>query len=149
MRPSSCNARTMARSYRSNFVRKSSCMRACPEGSAAYYCAIIVVLHGFCHFRPGPDQILQCFTALAVYATGFHFTTSHRSSFMKIGVPKEVKIHECRVGLVPAGVRELVDGGHQVLVQTGAGAGIGFEDAHYLAAGAKVATTAADVFSAS
>jgi alanine dehydrogenase len=68
---------------------------------------------------------------------------------MKIGVPKEIKIHEYRVGLVPAGVRELVDGGHQVLVQTGAGAGIGFEDAHYLAAGAKVATTASEVFSAS
>jgi hypothetical protein len=44
--------------------------------SAAYYCAIIVILHGFCHFRLGPDQILQCFAALAVYATGFHFTTA-------------------------------------------------------------------------
>jgi len=44
---------------------------------------------------------------------------------MKIGVPKEIKIHEYRVGLVPAGVRELVDSGHQVLVQSGAGAGIG------------------------
>jgi len=65
---------------------------------------------------------------------------------MKIGVPKEVKIHEYRVGLVPAGVRELVDGGHQVLVQTGAGAGIGFDDSHYLAAGAKVAATPSEVF---
>ena len=55
---------------------------------------------------------------------------------MKIGVPKEIKIHEYRVGLVPAGVRELVDSGHQVLVQSGAGAGIGFEDSHYQAAGA-------------
>jgi alanine dehydrogenase len=45
---------------------------------------------------------------------------------MKIGVPKEIKVHEYRVGLVPAGVRELVDAGHQVVVQTGAGAGIGF-----------------------
>jgi alanine dehydrogenase len=65
---------------------------------------------------------------------------------MKIGVPKEIKIHEYRVGLVPAGVRELVDAGHQVLVETGAGAGIGFEDAHYQAAGAAIATTAAEVF---
>ena len=65
---------------------------------------------------------------------------------MKIGVPKEIKIHEYRVGLVPAGVRELVDAGHQVLVQTGAGAGIGFEDSHYQAAGAKIATKAEDVF---
>src|SRR5271154_4049044 len=65
---------------------------------------------------------------------------------MKIGVPKEIKIHEYRVGLVPAGVRELVDSGHQVLVQTGAGAGIGFEDSHYQAAGAKIAATADEVF---
>ena len=55
---------------------------------------------------------------------------------MKIGVPKEIKIHEYRVGLVPAGVRELVDAGHQVLVQSGAGGGIGFDDSHYQAAGA-------------
>ena len=68
---------------------------------------------------------------------------------MKIGVPKEIKVHEYRVGLVPAGVRELVDGGHQVLVQTGAGAGIGFDDSHYQAAGASIAPRAEDVFAAS
>src|SRR6202041_1774921 len=68
---------------------------------------------------------------------------------MKIGVPKEIKIHEYRVGLVPAGVRELVDAGHQILVQTGAGAGIGFEDSHYQAAGAGIVQRAEDVFSAS
>jgi len=68
---------------------------------------------------------------------------------MKIGVPKEIKIHEYRVGLVPAGVRELVDAGHQVLVQTGAGAGIGFGDSHYQTAGATIAATPAEVFSAS
>jgi alanine dehydrogenase len=65
---------------------------------------------------------------------------------MKIGVPKEIKIHEYRVGLVPAGVRELVSAGHQVLVQTGAGAGIGFDDSHYQSAGAMIATAAAEVF---
>jgi alanine dehydrogenase len=65
---------------------------------------------------------------------------------MKIGVPKEIKIHEYRVGLVPAGVRELVDAGHQILVQSGAGAGIGFDDSHYEAAGANVAARAADIF---
>ena len=65
---------------------------------------------------------------------------------MKIGVPKEIKIHEYRVGLVPAGVRELVDAGHQVLVQSGAGAGIGFEDSHYQSAGAAIAQRAQDVF---
>jgi alanine dehydrogenase len=67
---------------------------------------------------------------------------------MKIGVPKEIKIHEYRVGLVPSGVRELVDAGHQVLVQSGAGVGIGFDDASYQAAGAKVAAGAEDVFGA-
>jgi alanine dehydrogenase len=67
---------------------------------------------------------------------------------MKIGVPKEVKIHEYRVGLVPAGVQELVDSGHQVLVQSGAGAGIGFEDSHYLAAGGTIAKRAEDIYGA-
>ena len=58
---------------------------------------------------------------------------------MLIGVPKEIKIHEYRVGLIPASVRELVAQGHQVLVETGAGAGIGFPDAAYAAAGATIA----------
>jgi alanine dehydrogenase len=67
---------------------------------------------------------------------------------MKIGVPKEIKVHEYRVGLVPAGVHELAERGHEVLVQSGAGAGIGFEDADYEAAGAKIAAQATDVFGA-
>jgi alanine dehydrogenase len=66
--------------------------------------------------------------------------------FMKIGVPKEIKIHEYRVGLVPAGVRELVDSGHQVIVQSGAGAGIGFDDSHYQAAGASISKRVEDIF---
>ncbi len=66
---------------------------------------------------------------------------------MKIGVPKEIKIHEYRVGLVPAGVLELVRAGHQVLVQSGAGSAIGFEDADYKAAGATIAPDAKAVFS--
>ena len=65
---------------------------------------------------------------------------------MKVGVPKEIKIHEYRVGLIPAGVRELVDSGHHVLVQSGAGAGIGFEDSHYQYAGATIAQRAQEVF---
>jgi alanine dehydrogenase len=65
---------------------------------------------------------------------------------MRIGVPREIKVHEYRVGLVPAGVRELVDAGHEVIVETGAGSGIGVEDAHYRAAGAAIAPRAADVF---
>ena len=65
---------------------------------------------------------------------------------MRIGVPKEIKVHEYRVGLVPAGVRELVNAGHEVLVQTHGGSGIGFEDPHYRAAGAAIAATAEEIF---
>jgi alanine dehydrogenase len=56
---------------------------------------------------------------------------------MRIGVPKEIKVHEYRVGLVPAAVRELIEAGHEVLVQTGAAAGIGFSDADYVRVGAR------------
>ena len=67
---------------------------------------------------------------------------------MLIGVPKEVKSHEYRVGLVPGSVRELVHHGHKVVVETGAGSGIGFDDGAYEAAGAEILTRAADVFAA-
>ena len=67
---------------------------------------------------------------------------------MLIGVPKEIKTHEYRVGLVPGSVRELVHHGNQVVVERGAGAGIGFDDAAYEKAGARVLATAADVFAA-
>ena len=65
---------------------------------------------------------------------------------MRIGVPQEIKNHEYRVGLTPASVRELTSHGHQVMVQTGAGAAIGLDDAQYLAAGATLAQNAAEVF---
>ena len=65
---------------------------------------------------------------------------------MLIGVPKEIKTHEYRVGLVPGSVRELVHHGHQVVVERGAGADIGFDDGAYEKAGARVLATAADVF---
>jgi alanine dehydrogenase len=65
---------------------------------------------------------------------------------MIVGVPKEIKVREYRVGLVPASVRELAAHGHQVLVETGAGLGIGMSDADYQAAGAKVVPSAAEVF---
>jgi alanine dehydrogenase len=67
---------------------------------------------------------------------------------MRIGVPKEIKNHEYRVGLVPAGVRELVKAGHEVFVQSAAGVGIGLDDAAYAASGAKVLANAADVYAA-
>ena len=65
---------------------------------------------------------------------------------MRIGVPSEIKVHEYRVGLVPAGVRELTGAGHEVLIQSGAGAGIGLADAAYRAVGARIVPGAADVF---
>ncbi len=65
---------------------------------------------------------------------------------MRIGVPKEIKVHEYRVGLVPSSVRELVAAGHEVVVESGAGAGIGCEDADYRAAGAGIVVGAAAVF---
>ncbi len=67
---------------------------------------------------------------------------------MKIGVPKEIKVHEYRVGLVPSSVRELTGAGHEVTVEAGAGAGIGCPDADYAAAGARIAPDAAAVFGA-
>ena len=67
---------------------------------------------------------------------------------MHIGVPKEIKNHEYRVGMTPAGVREAVAHGHRVSVQTRAGASIGFEDEHYAAAGASILPTHAEVFAA-
>jgi alanine dehydrogenase len=67
---------------------------------------------------------------------------------MLIGLPKEVKTQEYRAGLVPGSVRELVHHGHRVIVESGAGAAIGFADASYRAAGAEIARRAADVFAA-
>ncbi|MFT2215026.1 alanine dehydrogenase [Rhizobium giardinii] len=65
---------------------------------------------------------------------------------MRVGCPKEIKNHEYRVGLTPGSVREYVAHGHEVIIETKAGAGIGAEDDAYRAAGAKIAATAKDVF---
>jgi len=65
---------------------------------------------------------------------------------MQVGVPKETKNREYRVGLTPIAARELVVHGHTVLVETGAGLGAGYTDAQYVAAGAEIVGSAADVF---
>ncbi len=65
---------------------------------------------------------------------------------MRVGVPSEIKVHEYRVGLTPGTVREYVAHGHQVVVQSGAGAGIMASDDAYRAAGAEIAATAAEIF---
>jgi alanine dehydrogenase len=67
---------------------------------------------------------------------------------MKVGVPSEVKTDEYRVGMTPAGVRELSDVGHEVVVQRGAGAGSGIADADYVAQGAAIVPDADAVFAA-
>ncbi len=65
---------------------------------------------------------------------------------MRIGVPREIKNHEYRVGLTPDSVLEFVTHGHEVVVETGAGAGIGSDDEVYRAAGARIVASAAEVF---
>ena len=65
---------------------------------------------------------------------------------MKIGVPKEIKNNENRVGLTPAGVKELVQHGHDLFVQHTAGDGSGFADDEYVLAGATILPTIEDVY---
>jgi alanine dehydrogenase len=67
---------------------------------------------------------------------------------MRIGVPREIKDQEFRVGLTPASVREVVDQGHEVVVETGAGAGIGAPDSAYTGAGARIGANADEIFAA-
>jgi alanine dehydrogenase len=67
---------------------------------------------------------------------------------MKVGVPKEVKNHEYRVAITPAGVHELVRGGHEVLIEQGAGAGSAIPDEEFTAAGASILPTADEVWEA-
>ncbi|HAJ21324.1 MAG TPA: alanine dehydrogenase, partial [Rhodospirillaceae bacterium] len=68
---------------------------------------------------------------------------------MRVGVPKEIKNNEFRVGLTPESVSEFVARGHTVLVETQAGMGIGAADDAYRAVGADIADTATDVFASS
>ncbi|MFA5988668.1 MAG: alanine dehydrogenase [Sphingomonas sp.] len=67
---------------------------------------------------------------------------------MRVGIPREIKNHEYRVGLTPPSVAELVGAGHEVVVESGAGAGIDFDDAAYIEAGARIVATAAETFAA-
>ncbi len=68
---------------------------------------------------------------------------------MRVGVPKEIKVHEYRVGLVPASVAELTAAGHEVIVETKAGTGIDFSDQDYINVGATIAADAVEVFAKS
>jgi alanine dehydrogenase len=66
---------------------------------------------------------------------------------MKIGVPKEIKSDEYRIAMTPGGAEQLVKDGHEVWIETQAGAGSGFADEDYIKSGAKIATTPEDIFS--
>ncbi|OMI09953.1 alanine dehydrogenase [Bradyrhizobium brasilense] len=68
---------------------------------------------------------------------------------MKVGVPKEIKLHEYRVGLTPGAVREYAAAGHRVMIETNAGAGIGATDDDYRSAGAAILDSAVEVFASS
>ena len=65
---------------------------------------------------------------------------------MLIGVPREIKVKEFRVGMTPTSVREVVEAGHKVVVESGAGTGIGMDDNAYRAAGADIVATPKEVF---
>lgn len=65
---------------------------------------------------------------------------------MRIGVPKEIKRDEYRVAMLPVGVEELTQAGHQVIIEAGAGLGSGLTDAEYAAVGATIVATGAEVF---
>jgi len=65
---------------------------------------------------------------------------------MLVGVPKEIKNHEYRIGLTPAGVVELVNNGHEVLVENNGASAIGFENEQYINAGASIVDSAEEIF---
>src|SRR5207237_583892 len=92
------------------------------------------------HCRVGIDQA-------EADVAGTAFALAMTEGQMLVGVPKEIKDNEYRVGLVPSTVRELVDGGHRVLIEAGAGLGAGLADADYTAAGGEIVRDADAVFS--
>ncbi len=65
---------------------------------------------------------------------------------MLIGAPKEIKNHQCRVGLTPSSVRKVISHGHEVIVETNAGSSIGMTDTDYETTGAGIVFTAAETF---
>ena len=65
---------------------------------------------------------------------------------MKIGVPKEIKPQENRIGLTPESVKTLTSNGHEVLIENNGGFEAGFENDHYVSSGAKIVNTAEDIF---
>ena len=102
------------------------------------------------YFRGRNDGSALVGGPVSAYSTGgFSYALMEEmEARMIIGVPKETKVHEYRVGLTPASVRELTRHGHDVRVESGAGAAIDFSDADYRSAGAKIASGSAELFAA-
>jgi alanine dehydrogenase len=99
---------------------------------AQYFCKNSIMESLLCELRPAP----KCYSP----------RTEFEEIIMRVGVPKEIKNHEYRVGLTPASVAELAAAGHQVFVQTQAGSGIDFDDQDYVDAGATILPDAPGVF---
>src|SRR5690606_11758091 len=102
-----------------------------------------------CSLAPLAPPRPACYFAAAIDPSplGFATTADRVGGFpVIVGVPKEIKVHEYRVGMVPAFVRALTSRGHEVLVEKGAGAGSFISDEEYVAAGARIVPTAEDVW---
>ena len=94
--------------------------------------------------RPAPGQVPLLVSKAAGLYGRLRFL--RLGLYMRIGVPKEIKAREYRVGLTPSGVREMTARGHAVVVETQAGDGIGLTDEAYVQAGATIADSAEAVF---
>ena len=102
-------------------------------------------------FRCGGERVFAPRELLTMVASGRSFDDElaiepKKEPAVIIGVPKEVKRDEYRVGMLPVGVEELMRAGHRVLVQQGAGVGSGLPDSLYEEAGARIVETAAEIF---
>src|SRR5580698_5945337 len=132
MLPSACSTARILRSTASSCI---ICFPAEPIWQfLPYICLLMLHIAILCQRRPAewsPDSTLPT------------------EYIMRIGVPSEIKVHEYRVGLMPAAVRELTLGGHTVMVQSKAGQGVGCSDEDYFAAGARIVADAATVFAGS
>ena len=84
-----------------------------------------------------------CIVGILLLLAKLHFI---QEMTMRVGIPKEIKVLEYRVGMVPSGVKELVSDGHEVFVESSAGMGIGMTDEDYIKAGAKVLNTPEEIF---
>src|SRR5512137_1796320 len=119
MRPSRCSSVRIAWSVRSSFICK---FLRITGPCTAYYCTTAPAREGFLQLSAPPKRYPRPHQQQPAPTGG---------AVMRIGVPKEIKVHEYRIGLVPAAARELVEAGHEVTVQTGGASGIGFSDADY------------------